>query len=528
MTFPTLNFPVIAPQIVLVAAALIILLADLMVANKRILGWISLIAVIGALAAVFVCRSDSAAFPLALGGPSGPGTMALADGLGLFASAAVLIAAGLAILLAIERVGDFSRFEKPGSEKKQARSGDHPIAEAPGPQVTDRAGAYYALLLLATAGMTAMATASDLMTIFIALEIFSLALYILVGFNRRDLRSGEAALKYFLLGAFASGFFLYGIALIYAATGTTSLEAILHNIQPMSISLPFRPLLPVGMGLLLVGFGFKLALVPFHMWTPDAYQGAPTPVTAFMSVATKAAAFAALIRVLAAVASYDRPWLLALAALAVLTMTLGNLAALRQTSLKRMLAYSSIAHAGYLLIGLAAGNQLGVEGALYYLLAYTFMNLGAFAVLLAVQRRDENDVTGDRILGLAGRQPLLAALMAVLMFSLAGIPPLAGFFGKLYVFSGAVEAGLAWLAIVGVLNSALGAYYYLRVTILMFMAEPAESDQEISSGKVETLQPGWAVMTTVVLAVLGTIVLGLWQWPWTQTIAQAVSTLALR
>ncbi len=500
MTFPTLNLPVIAPQVILVIAALVILLADLALAEKRILGWLSLVAVIGALAAVFLCRSGSPAFQPAPPTQFGVGTMALADGLGLFASAAVLIAAGLAILLALERVADFTR----------------------------RAGAYYALILLATAGMTAMATASDLMTIFIALEIFSLALYILVGFNRRDVRSGEAALKYFLLGAFASGFFLYGIALIYAATGATNLEAIARGILPMSVSLPFRPLLPVGIGLLLVGFGFKLALVPFHMWTPDAYQGAPTPVTAFMSVATKAAAFAALIRVLAAAASYDRPWLLALAALAVLTMTLGNLAALRQTSLKRMLAYSSIAHAGYLLTGLAAGNQTGAQGALYYLLAYTFMNLGAFAVLLAVQRRDENDVTGEQMLGLAGRRPLLAVLMAVFMFSLAGIPPLAGFFGKLYVFGGAVEAGLAWLAVVGVLNSAIGAYYYLRVTVSMFMAEPVARGQAAGPGPVEAPKPGWPVMATVVMAALATVVLGLWQWPWTQTVAQAVSTLALR
>ncbi|MGC8780339.1 MAG: NADH-quinone oxidoreductase subunit N, partial [Anaerolineae bacterium] len=433
MIFPTLNLPVIAPQVVLVAGALVILLADLAITEKRILGWIGLIATLGALAAVFFCRSASPAFQ----------NMALADGLGLFAGAAVLIAAGLAILLAMERAADFTR----------------------------RVGAYYALLLLATAGMTAMAIASDLMTIFIALEIFSLALYILVGFNRKEPRSAEAALKYFLLGAFASGFFLYGIALIYAATGTTSLDAITRGILPMSVSLPFTPLLPVGMGLLLVGFGFKVALVPFHMWTPDAYQGAPTPVTAFMLVATKVAAFAALIRVLFAVASHDRPWLLVLATLAVLTMTLGNLAALRQSSLKRMLAYSSIAHAGYILVGLASGIGQGVEGALYYLLSYTFMNLGAFAVLLAVQRPDENDVSVEQMTGLAGRQPLLAVLMAIFLFSLAGIPPLAGFFGKLYVFSAAVEGGLAWLAIVGVLNSALAAYYYLRVTVSMFMAE---------------------------------------------------------
>ncbi|MCX6030771.1 MAG: NADH-quinone oxidoreductase subunit N [Chloroflexi bacterium] len=489
MTFPTLNLSVIAPQVVLVVAALVILIADLVIAEKRILGWASLVAVLGALAAVFWSQ---AAFLRQSAAPAFQ-TMALADGLGLFASAAVLIAAALAILLAVERVADF----------------------------TPRAGAYYSLILLATAGMTAMTTASDFMMIFIALEILSLALYILVGFNRKEMRSGEAALKYFLLGAFASGFFLYGIALIYAATGTTNLNDMTMRLLMMSMSLPFAPLLPVGVGLLLVGFGFKVALVPFHMWTPDVYQGAPTPVTAFMSVGTKTAAFAALIRVLVSLASSDRPWLIALAALAVLTMTLGNLAALRQTSLKRMLAYSSIAHAGYLLTGLAAGNQTGAQGALYYLLAYTFMNLGAFAVLLAIQRREENDVAGERMIGLASRQPLLAVLMAVFMFSLAGIPPLAGFFGKLYVFSGAVDAGLAWLAIVGVLNSAIGAYYYLRVTVSMFMTEPA--GQPVESPKI-----AWPVWATVVIAAVGTVLLGLWQWPWLQTITNAVGMLALR
>jgi len=483
MNFPVLNLTVLAPQVVLVVAALVVLMADLAIADKRILGWVSLVAVVGALVAVFAWRSASPAFQ----------NMALADGLGLFASAAVLIAAALALLLALERVADF----------------------------TNRSGAYYALILLATAGMTALATASDFMTLFVSLEILSLALYVLTGFNRKDARSGEAALKYFLLGAFASGFLLYGIALIYGATGTTNLAGITRGIMPLSVTLPFAPLLPIGVGLLLVGLGFKVALVPFHMWTPDVYQGAPTPVTAFMSVGTKAAAFAALIRVLAALASHDRPWLVALAVLAVLTMTLGNLAALRQSSLKRMLAYSSIAHAGYLLVGLAAGNAMGTQGALYYLIAYTFMNLGAFAVLLAVQRKEENDVSVERMHGLAGRQPVLAVLMAVFMFSLAGIPPLAGFFAKLYVFSGAVEAGLAWLAIVGVLNSAIGAYYYLRVTVSMFMTEPA-------AGAVEAPKPSWPVMATIVIAALGTVVLGLWQFPWMQSITSAVTALALR
>ncbi len=483
MTLPTLNFVALLPQIILVVVALVVLMLDLALRDKRPLAWLSFLAVVAALAAVLFVRPAAPAFQ----------GMALADGLGLFAAAAVLIAAGLAILLAGERAADF----------------------------TARRGAYFSLLLLATAGMLAMAQGADFLTIFLGLEIFSLSLYILVGFSRKDLRSGEAALKYFLLGAFASGFFLYGIALIYGATGSTNLAAITQAIAPLSVSLPFAPLLPVGIGLLLVGYGFKVAMAPFHMWTPDVYQGAPTPVTAFMSVATKTAAFASLIRVLAALITNDRPWLLALAGLAVLTMTLGNLAALRQTSLKRMLAYSSIAHAGYVLVGLAAGNRPGSEGALYYLLAYTFMNLGAFAVLLAVQRRDENDVTGERMAGLAHRQPALAVLMAVFMFSLAGIPPLAGFFGKLYVFSGAVNAGLTWLAIVAVINSAIGAYYYLRVTVSMFMADPA-------AGAVDAPRPGWAVWAAIAIAAAGTLILGLWQWPWTALIQKAVSTLAQR
>jgi NADH-quinone oxidoreductase subunit N len=483
MTFPTLNLTVLSPLIVLVAAALLILVLDMLIANKRVLGWLSLVGMLGALAGAIWCPTTTPNFQ----------DMAVADGLARFASIAILIGGSLAILLALDRVGDF----------------------------THRAGAYYALVLLATAGMVAMVIASNLMTIFLALEIFSVALYILVGFNQRDMRSGEAGLKYFLLGAFASGFFLYGIALIYAATGTTSLDGISKALAPLSVPLPFAPLLPIGVGLLIVGFGFKVALVPFHMWTPDAYQGAPTPVTAFMSVATKVAAFTALLRVLASLDSHDQPWLLALAVLAVLTMTLGNLAALRQTSLKRMLAYSSIAQAGYLLTGLAAGNAKGAEGALYYLIAYTFMTLGAFAVVLAVQRHDENDVSIEQMHGLASRQPALAALMAIFMLSLAGIPPLAGFFGKLYVFTGAVEAGMIWLAIVGVINSAIAAYYYLRVTVVMFMSDPV-------AGAVEAPRPRWPVMTTIVLAAIGTIVLGIWQWPWMQSISSAVATLAMR
>ncbi len=483
MNLPTLNILAILPQIILVVAALLLLLADVVLKNKRILGWFSLAAVLLTAAVMWLLRPASPDFQ----------GMSLADGLGLFAAAAVLAAAALAILLAVQRTDDFTR---------------HP-------------GPYFALILLATAGMIAMAKGNDFLIIFLGLEIFSLALYILAGFNRRDARSAEASLKYFLLGAFASGFFLYGIALIYGATGTTNLTQISQGMAPVSVSLPFAPLLPIGIGLLLVGYGFKVALVPFHQWTPDVYQGAPTSVTAFMSVATKTAAFASLIRVLSAFVSQDQPWLIGLAVLAVLTMTIGNLAALRQTSLKRMLAYSSIAQAGYVLVGLAAGTPQGAQAALYYLLVYTFMNLGAFAVLLAVQRRDENDVSIERIAGLSSREPGLAVLMAIFMFALTGIPPLAGFFGKLYVFGAAVQAGMVWLAIIAVINSAIAAYYYLRVTVSMFMSEPRPSGADMP-------KPGWTVWATVVLAAVATVVLGFWQFPFVEAVRQAVSTLALR
>jgi NADH-quinone oxidoreductase subunit N len=518
MTFSSLNLLAILPEILLLAAALVVLLGDLLIKDKRVLGWFSVFAVTGAFLTALVLR------------PAVPAVqnMILADGLGRFASLAVLVAAALAILLSIPRVGDFTR----------------------------RVGPYYALVLLATAGMTTLCIASDFMTIFLGVEILSIALYILVGFCRGDIYSGEAALKYFLLGAFASGFFLYGIALIYGATATTNLAALAQSILPMSSSLPFAPLLPIGVGLLLVGFGFKLALVPFHKWTPDVYQGAPTPITAYMSVATKMAVFAALIRVLGALPTHQQPWLLVLAALAVLTMTLGNIAALRQTSLKRMLAYSSIAQAGYVLIGLAAGTQAGAQAALYYLAAYTFMNLGAFAVVLAVQQPDRNDVTRQDIVGLAGRQPMLAALMAVFMFALTGIPPLAGFFGKLYVFGSAVDAGLTWLAVVGVINSAIAAYYYLRVTVEMFMTEripavasgsaapkpartsgggdpaheagtPAEPPRRNGADTSEQPRIAWPVWAVLAATAAGTLALGLWQSPLIQSISQAVTSLAL-
>jgi NADH-quinone oxidoreductase subunit N len=325
--------------------------------------------------------------------------------------------------------------------------------------------------------MGLMGAATDLIVLFVAFETFSLALYIMTGLNRRNARSTEASMKYFLLGAFASAFFAYGAALLYGATGNTQYDAIAAALQDgtqvMSV------LLYPAIALLVVGFGFKVSVVPFHMWTPDVYQGAPTPVTAFMSVGTKAAAFAAFARLLVvAVPTEQAAWGWAIAILAVLTMLLGNLAALRQTSLKRLLAYSSIAHAGYILTALAAGTAEGADAALFYLFTYAFMNIGAFAVVMAIESRLGEDPTLAHARGLAQRQPLLAFLMAVFMFGLSGIPPLAGFFGKFFVFRAAVDGGFAWLAVVGMLTSAIAAYYYIRVVVTMYFDQPTAETVE--------------------------------------------------
>jgi NADH-quinone oxidoreductase subunit N len=378
--------------------------------------------------------------------------------------------------------------------------------------VTKQVGEYYALLLLAAAGMMMMGSATDLIVLFLALEIFSLALYILTGLHRNSPRSTEAAMKYFLLGAFASSFFVYGAALIYAATGTTQYTAIASMISGGGADMA---LLYSGIALLLVGFGFKVSLVPFHMWTPDVYQGAPTPVTAFMSVGTKAAAFAAFIRVLLMALPAQQPaWGWALAILAMISMVLGNFAALREKSLKRMLAYSSIAHAGYILTGLVPGTSGGADAALFYLFAYAFMNIGAFAIILAMEKAGEDDALQNRAAGLGERQPLLAFAMAVFMFSLAGVPPLAGFFGKFFIFKAAVDGGWAWLAAFAMLNSVVGAYYYLRVTVAMYFEHPDEAEAVPAAKQRWTplsVGVGLAVLFTVLIGVLPGMWVGLFE-----------------
>jgi NADH-quinone oxidoreductase subunit N len=338
-------------------------------------------------------------------------------------------------------------------------------------------GEYYSLILFATGGMIVLAQSTNLIMIFLAIELLSITLYILTAFFYPRPASEEAGMKYLLLGAFAAGFLVYGIALIYGGAGTldlASIGAFITTELAISPALSSDVLLVlVGSGLVLVAFGFKIALVPFHMWTPDVYEGSPTPVAGFMSVGTKGAALAALLRVLLlGLPALQAYWVPVLGALAVATMLVGNIGAIAQMNVKRMLAYSSIGHAGYILIGVIAASDHGSQSFLFYILAYALTNLGAFAVVMTLERRGEQAWNLDDFAGLWSRQPLLAIAMAVFMLSLAGVPPTAGFFAKFLVFAAAWESGLWLLALVGVITSAIAAFFYLRIIVRMFMYEP--------------------------------------------------------
>jgi NADH-quinone oxidoreductase subunit N len=331
-------------------------------------------------------------------------------------------------------------------------------------------GEYYSLVLFAIVGMMMMATASDLLVVFVALEILSLSVYVLTAIRRDNMAGNEAAFKYFLLGAFSSAFFLYGIAFTYGVAGSTRLSAIGAYLSAQALS--SNPLILVAMALLLVGFAFKISAVPFHMWTPDAYEGAPAVVTGFMSTGVKAAAFAAFARVfLSAFEPFKADWAPVVAVIAALTMILGTVVGVAQTNLKRMLAYSSIAHGGYLLVGLVAANDIGKAAILFYLLAYSVTNLAAFGAIALLGARDRaNDELRDYA-GLWHTHPALAALVTVCLLSLGGLPPTAGFIGKWYIFSAAVSAGYYWLAIIGMLTSVISVFFYLRVVVMMYMSE---------------------------------------------------------
>ena len=379
-------------------------------------------------------------------------------------------------------------------------------------QVVDREGIpkgeYYALLLFSIVGMIMMATANDLLVIFVALEILSLAVYVLTGIRRDNAHGTEAAFKYFLLGAFSSAFFLYGIAFAYGLTGSTRLDRIGAYLAAQSMA--GNPLILLALGLLLVGFAFKISAVPFHMWTPDAYEGAPAIVTGFMSTAVKAAAFAAFARVfLSSFEPFSTQWAPVVWILSAATMILGTVVGVAQTNLKRMLAYSSIAHGGYLLMGLVAANQIGKAAILFYLLAYAITNLAAFGVIALLGTRDHpNDELRDYA-GLWHTHPALAALMTVSLLSLGGLPPTVGFIGKWYIFSAAVSAGYYGLAIIGVLTSVISVFFYLRVVVMMYMADREGAGLPARVGGIGLAALTVSIIAIFYLGILPTLVLDL-------------------
>ncbi|OPY63931.1 MAG: NADH-quinone oxidoreductase subunit N [Syntrophorhabdaceae bacterium PtaU1.Bin034] len=334
-------------------------------------------------------------------------------------------------------------------------------------------GEYYALLLFGVLGMMVMVSSNNFITIFIGLEVMSLSIYILCGLMKGQIRAVESSLKYFLLGSFATAFFLYGIALIFAATGTIDIQMV--KSAAVAKNLGNSPLFMTGIALLIVGFGFKIATVPFHMWTPDVYEGAPTSITAYMATGVKAAAFGAFLRVFyTAFYPFISEWSSILWFLAVLTMSVGNIIALVQNNMKRLLAYSSIAHAGYILIAFVTGDRIMSSSVLFYLAAYTFMNLGAFTIVILLGRKGEEHEDIDSYAGLASRHPFIALCMTIFLLSLTGIPPLAGFAGKFYLFSDAIKGQYYWLGVIGMLNSSVAAYYYLRVLMYMYFKEPVK------------------------------------------------------
>jgi NADH-quinone oxidoreductase subunit N len=464
ITLPEVNPVPLLPALVPAVTAMLIMLADALLPGKR-KSWLALVALAGlALAAILT---------FGLYGPeqSAFNNSIVTTNLSLGVSLVVLVAAFVTILLSLDYLA--------------ARDLDY--------------GEYLALLLGATAGMILMALANDLIVIFLGLELFSLPLYVLCGFWRTNKLSLEAGIKYFILGSFSSAFFLYGIALLYGATGSTNLDTISNT-----PGLAANALFLMGAGLLLVGFGFKVGLVPFQWWMPDVYEGAPTPITGFMSVATKAAAFAAFFRAfLIAVPADAFSWQMMLAALAVVTMTVGNIAALVQTNIKRLLAYSSIAHAGYILVALVARSEEGVSGALFYFAAYAVMNLAAFGAIIAMAQGARERLTLADLAGAAQHKPWAAAALAVSLFSLAGFPPFAGFVAKFYVFGAAIDAGYTWLAILGVLNSLISVYYYLGPVVRMYMTPSAEE------WATTPLRTPLVLAVTVILVVLLTIGLGI-------------------
>jgi NADH-quinone oxidoreductase subunit N len=469
------DFKYLLPEIVLTVGSLLLLLADLVVPRQKqsLLAWVTL-AVLAATGLALVPVAD--AHVLVSNG------LVSVDRFALFFKVIFLGAAAITVLMSVRYL------EVEGT----------------------RAGEYYFLILCATLGMMFMAGGTDLITLFIGLETMAISFYILTGFLKPSRRSNEAAVKYFLLGAFSLGILLYGMSILYGLTGTTQLRSIATAL----VGQERDPRLMLAVIMVVAGMGFKIAAVPFHMWAPDVYEGAPTPITAFLSVGSSAASFAMLLRIflealpaMRIVTAGLNPttgtvigWSTMFYVLSVVTMTVGNFAALTQSNLKRMLAYSSIAHAGYLMIGIVAGTARGVTAMLIYLFVYAFMQLGAFAVITMLRRAD---VIGDELKDLNGlyfRQPFAAFAMLIFMLSLGGIPPTAGFMGKFWLFSAAIESGYPWLAVIGVLNSAVSLYYYVRIVVFMWLKNEPTGTEPTSSPTM-AFALGVALVATLLLGV---------------------------
>jgi NADH-quinone oxidoreductase subunit N len=465
ITFQTPDLVRILPEIILSGFAILVMVLEAFLQARRrvLLGWLALLGVVTAGAAV---ARTSLAPGLAFG------RTVAADGFSLYFIYLFLLVAALTLLGSIDYL-----------ERDHVQHGE-----------------YYALVLLATVGMCFMAASTELIMIFLGLEISSLSTYVLAGFKRHDALSNEASVKYFLLGSFATAFFLYGIAFVYGLTGTTNLLAMSARLSQPS---QWPALARVALILMFVGLAFKLSTVPFQIWTPDVYQGAPAPVTAFLSVGPKAAAFAVLLRIFLGSLAAAGPvsfWVIWISA--VLTMCLGNLAALWQSNVKRLLAYSSIAHAGYVLVGVAAGGAEGVSSVLFYLTAYALMNAGAFLLIAHLAGTGERWTRVEDYAGLAYHRPSVAACLTVFLLSLAGLPTTAGFFGKFYLFRAAIHSHLIGLTILAVLNSVVSVYYYLRIIVAMYMREERT---EVATAIV----PG-AVRVALAVSVAGIFCLGLY------------------
>jgi NADH-quinone oxidoreductase subunit N len=476
---PSFELLPLLPLLILIGSGLILMIVDLFLPEDRheVIGWLSLVAYGAAFVqTVALWGSEWAIFTPRDGTP-----MLLIDNFSNFLNGIFLLTGGLSVLLSLNYLD----------------------------RVELQRGEFYYLMLFSVSGMMLMGMANDLILVFLALELLSIPLYILSGFAHPRPDSEESGMKYFLLGAFSSAFLVFGIALIYGAAGSTALPAVLDGLSQG------QALGAAGVALLLVGLGFKVAVAPFHMWTPDVYEGAPTAAVAFMSVGAKVGGFAAMMRVfISALPQLGDTWVPAVAVIAALTMIVGNVVALAQSNVKRMLAYSSIAHAGYIMIAVAAAvdSPNAIPAGLYYMLAYLFTNIGAFAVVIAVERRD-GGLHLDDYKGLAARSPALALALAFFMLSLTGVPPTGGFTGKFFLFRAAIEADLLWLALVGVVTSVVSGYFYLRLVYLSFMYE--------GEGEVTTVP---TLSTVVGLTALATLLLGIIPGPWFEAAQQAIVT----